>query len=184
MEDSNILELLYSRSEQAITALDASYGRSAKAVIRNITGSEDDTEECLNDAYLAVWNSVPPQHPEHLQAYLLGIARNVALDRYRFNHARMRSSRNTVALEELEQALPTALTVEDAVGEKELAEAINAFLGALPKKDRVLFVGRYYLGAPLSQLAACAGISNGAVSVRLFRLREQLKRYLKKEDLL
>jgi len=184
LEDSRIIELFYARSEQAVFELREKYNRAVLALAGNILGSPLDAEECANDTYLGVWNTVPPKYPEHLRAFTLGITRNLALTRYHANTARKRNSFYDIALDELENCLSDFKTPETALEVKELAEAINRFLAAQPKADRQMFVCRYYLAEPVSAIAAKLHVKSSQVSLRLFRTRDKLRKFLSKEGLL
>ena len=112
MEDEAIVGLFFDRSEEAIERLNEKYGRVILSIGKNILGNEPDAEECANDAYLAVWNSIPPERPLCLSAYVCKIARNIALKRYRYRKAEKRSARFDVSLEELEGILQDTEGVE------------------------------------------------------------------------
>ncbi len=171
MEDSEIISLFFARSEQAVAELDRQYGAAVKKTASNILPDRLDAEECVNDTYLRVWNSIPPQRPNPLVSFVCKIARNLALDRYRSSRAEKRNGSLDLVLEEMEDCIPA----------KELTAAINRFLAALPREDRLLFVRRYWYGDPVSDLAAQTNSSANRISVRLFRLREKLRNTLKKE---
>ena len=94
MHDQTILSLFEQRNEQAISESEQQYGALCRSVARNITGSDQDAEECLNDAMLAAWNAIPPAKPKNFCAYLLRLVRNSALDRYRAAHTEKRSTAN------------------------------------------------------------------------------------------
>jgi RNA polymerase sigma-70 factor (ECF subfamily) len=181
LEDSQILALFYARSEQAISELSRKYGASCRRVAQNILGSVRDAEECVNDAYLGVWNTIPPQRPDPLSTYLYRIVRNLAVTRYRANTAHKRKSGYDAALDELEGCLAAAASVEDTLNEKELTAQINRFLSTLDRESRVLFVRRYWYADSIASLAQRAGISRNHVSVRLSRIRKKLREYLRKE---
>ena len=183
MEDSRIIALLFERSEQALSALGRKYGPAVMALAGNILGNRLDAEECADDTWLGVWNTVPPQYPEHLKAYTLAITRNLALSRYHANTAQKRKSFYDAALDELADCLAAPTDVEAEVEAKELAAAINRFLATLPKADRQMFLCRYYLADPVFLIAAKLGMKSGQVSLRLFRLREKLRKFLEKEGL-
>ncbi|MBR0063366.1 MAG: sigma-70 family RNA polymerase sigma factor [Oscillospiraceae bacterium] len=184
MEDSKIIALFHERSEQAIAELDRKYGAAVRGTAAHILNDRQDTEECVNDAYLAVWNTVPPQKPAHLVSYVCAIARNLAVNRYHARHAKKRSADYELALDELEECIPSGKSVETELEAKELGEAINRFLAALGREDRILFVRRYWYADSVSELAARTNSSPNRVSVRLFRLREKLRKSLMKEGLL
>lgn len=181
MQDEEILALFHARSEQAIAELEVKYGAACRRVAANILHSEQDAEECVSDAYLAVWNTVPPQRPAPLSAYVCRIVRNLAVKRYHANTARKRNSFYDAALEELEDCLSAAETAETALSARELTRLLDAFLDTLAETDRFLFVRRYWYADSVTALAAELGVSGNSVSVRLSRLREKLKRTLRKE---
>lgn len=181
LEDEKIIELLQMRSEQGIWALHQKYGAACRHIAKNILKDAQDAEECVNDAYLGVWNTVPPQNPRPLLTYLCRIVRNIATAKYHSNTAKKRNSFYDAALDELEECLASPETVEDALTVKELTRALDAFLDTLDRENRMLFVRRYWYADSISQLAKQFHMSGNHVSVRLHRIRDKLKDYLKKE---
>ena len=184
MDDKNIIGLLYARSEQAIGELAKKYGKLVRRVASNILNNADDAEECENDTWLACWNSIPPEYPQVLTNYVCRIARNLAVSRYRSATAQKRSSRYDVALEELADSLSCKESMEDEIQAQELGEAINRFLAGLREEDRVLFVRRYWFSDSVPDLAKLLDCPENRISVRLFRIRDKLHCYLRKEGLL
>lgn len=184
MDDSEILALFYARSERAISALADKYGRAVRRVAVNILGNEQDAEECVNDAYLGAWNTIPPQWPERLAAYVCRMARNIATKRYHANTAQKRNSFYDAALDELAEYIPAPEDAQSSLDAKELAAAINAFLDGLGYEERFMFLRRYWYADPIADIAAMTGKSRRHVSVRLFRTREKLEKYLIKEGML
>lgn len=181
MEDQEIIALLFERSEQGMTELIAKYGKLLRRIAGNILGDAQDAEECLNDTYLNVWNAIPPEQPRSLAAFCCAVARNNALSRYQWENAQKRNSHYDVALDELAESIPALGSVENDAEAKALTQCINRFLAAQKTEDRVLFVRRYYLADSIAQLAAQTGKSPHSISVRLFRIREKLQKYLRKE---
>ncbi len=181
MEDQKIIALFFARNEQAIEALRQRYGRACQQLARNILKNERDAEECVSDTYLAVWNNIPPDRPDPLAAYVLRIARNIAIAKYHANTAIKRNSHYDTALDELEECLAAPDTVEQQVMAGELSCAIDRFLGTLDRDSRMLFVRRYWYGDSVTDMAKRFHISAHNASVRLGRIREKLKKYLKKE---
>ena len=184
MEDQEITRLFLERSEQALVELISKYGKAVAKITGNILADPQDAEECANDTYLGVWNSIPPTIPKSLGAYCCGIARNQALSRYQANTAKKRNSHFDAALEELEETIPSLALVESDMEAKELSRCINAFLAGLADDDRYLFIRRYYFGDSISGLASQLGKTPHRISVRLFRIREHLRKYLRKEGML
>lgn len=177
MEDEAIVALLWRRSPQAIEELDKKYGKLCRKLANNIVNSREDAEECVNDAYLGVWNAIPPARPHPLRAYLVKVVRNVAWKVCERRQAAKRSG-CTVALEELEGCLTDGKTVEDEVEARELARLIEAFLDTLTAKERVIFMRRYGFLDSYGEIARRVGISEKNVSVRLARMRRKLRDYL------
>ncbi len=181
MNDQTIIALFFQRAEQAIEELIRKYGRAVRRVIGRILRDERDAEECANDTYLAVWNTVPPQKPDPLAAYVCRIGRNLAVKRYHANTAARRNPVYETALDELETVLPARETVDSELSARELTAAIDAFLDNCPETDRYFFVRRYWFADSVSELAASTGHSAHYVSVRLSRLRERLRIWLEEE---
>ena len=184
MEDQKIISLLFERSEQGMTELIAKYGKLLRRIAGNILGNALDAEECVNDTYLSVWNAIPPEQPRSLAAFCCAVARNNALSRYQWDNAKKRNSHYDIALDELGESIPSLGNVESDAEARELTDGINRFLGTQKKDDRYLFVRRYYFADSVNELAAQTGKSPHSVSVRLFRIREKLQKYLRKEGLL
>lgn len=181
MEDGGIIDLFFERSERAVHELSEKYGRLCKTVAHRILGDERDEEECVNDAYLGVWNSIPPQRPDRLPAYLCRIVRNLSVKKYRSNTAIKRNGAYDLALDELEGCLPGPNTAEQTLEERALSQTIDAFLASLDGKSRVMFVRRYWFSDSIPDIADMFGITGHNASVRLSRIRAKMKRYLEKE---
>lgn len=181
MDDSQIIDLFFERSEQAINELSKKYGKIFNKVSQNILNNVLDAEECVNDAYLGTWNSIPPQRPNPLLTYVCRIVRNISIKKYHTNTAVKRNSYYDVALEELEDCLPSLDTADKELDAKELAKIINDFLDTLNRDNRVIFVRRYWFSDPLSEIAKMFGITEHNASVRLSRIRKKMKKYLIKK---
>ena len=179
MEDSQIIQLFWNRDEAAIGETSRKYGSYCHTIARNILHNEEDSEECVNDTYLNAWNALPPQRPGILSAFLGKITRNLAFDRYSFLHAQKRGGGEIDAvLDEIADIVSDKEDVEQVIDGKELIAAINSFLSSLPSDKRKMFVQRYWYSEKISTIAAHFGIADNACSVRLSRLREQLKKDL------
>ena len=178
MDDKQIIRLFFERSEQAITELSRKYGALCFRIARNILNDYHDAEECVNDAYLGAWNNIPPQSPDPLRAYICRIVRNHALKKLRTNTAMKRGSRFEVSLSELEDCISDQ-SLDEQLSISELSAQIDAFLSALPKDDRVMFVKRYWFSESLSEIADTFHITENNVSVRLSRIRGKLHKHLK-----
>ena len=184
MTDSEIIDLFFERSEQAIPEIIKNHGVSVGHVAYNILGNAQDTEECVNDTWLAAWNSIPPTRPLSLGSFLCRIARNLAIKKYHSNSACKRNSYYDLALDELSECISSGSSPEDEYSAKELAVLIDSFLDALSYEDRFVFMRRYWYADSLENIAEMSGMSYGSVSVRLHRIRNKLKKLLTKEGLL
>lgn len=184
MEDRKIVELFWNRSEYAIAELAGKYGGLCRSLANRILRDSRDVEECVNDAYLAVWQRIPPERPSPLSAYICGITKNLALKKYHALAAQKRNSRYDMALEEISECLVSEHMVEDEVMAEEISAYVNVFLNTLKRKDRVIFIQRYWFCREIPEIAESLGVTCNYVNVRLFRVRDRLKKYLKEEGLL
>lgn len=181
MEDSEIIGLYFQRDEKAITETAAKYGAFCHTIALNILSIHEDAQECVNDAYWQAWNAIPPQKPDHLGAWLGRVIRNNAYNLWTKNHRQKRYAGMEELLNELEDCIPSPVSVEREVEEQELIEVINTWLATLTKRDRILFVRRYWNGEAVNALAKKAGISASAMAKKMYRLRQGLKAALEKE---
>lgn len=185
IDDKRILLMLNNRDEQALAVIAEQYGALCRTVARDILGSEQDAEECLNDALLQIWNAIPPAQPENFCAYLMKTVRNHALNRYKAGHRTKRGGgQQAAALDELSELLPSSENVLSELERRELLEAISRFLQSLPVKKRNLFIRRYWGFTSFSDLAAESGMRENNVQVTLSHIRKKLLAYLRKEGLL
>jgi len=181
LEDHKIIELFFERSEQAIIELSKKYGSVCSKVAFHILNNKQDTEECVNDAYLGIWNTIPPQNPNPLLSYVCRIVRNLSLKKYHTNTAAKRNSIYDVALDELENCFPSSASTEEEFNATETARIIDDFLETLDQENRVMFVRRYWHSDSIDDLAKLFQTNNHNISVRLSRTREKLKKHLIKE---
>lgn len=184
MQDEEITELFFSRSEQAILELDRKYGKACYKISFNIVNSHLDAEECVNDSYLGAWNAIPPARPNPLFAFICKIVRNTSLKAY---YKKMRDKRNSVyevAIQEVEGYLTSADSVETEIEARELAHIIDGFLETLSVENRVIFMRRYAYIDTYEDIAKRVGLPEKTVSVRLTRIRHKMKDYLVERDVL
>lgn len=182
VKDGEIIEMFFERSEQAIEELNNKYGKICRSLSYNIVNNRQDAEECVNDAYLGVWNAIPPARPDPLSAYLCKIVRNISLNLYWRREAGKRGGRYTVALGELEACIADPNTVEAEVEARELAFIIGRFLDTLTLENRVIFMRRYWFSDSYRDIAGLVGLTEKNVSVRLARIRGKMKKYLAERE--
>ena len=80
MNDQKIIELLFARSETALAHIQAKFEKYCHMISYNILGNDHDAQECVNDTYLRIWNSIPPNQPENLSVYIGHVTRNLSID--------------------------------------------------------------------------------------------------------
>ncbi len=179
VEDNKIVQLYWDRNELAIPATAAKYGAYCTAIARSILSSAEDAEECVNDTYWHAWNAIPPNRPSVLSAFLGKITRNLSFNKYKQAVADKRGGGELPAvLDELSQVASGGDDAQQALDQKELTAAINAFLDTLPREKRNIFICRYWYADSIASIAQRFGMREGAVSMALNRLRAKLKTYL------
>ena len=185
MNDGSIIELFFARDENALRETSQKYGALCAKIAMNVLADSGESEEVVSDTYLRAWNTIPPQKPKSLGAYLSVIARNLALDRYRKKKAAKRIDDSLITtLDEVAQMLPGSLDIERLTEQRQLIERINTFLGKLPAGQRIIFVRRYFYLDSIKDISQRFGFTESSVTVTLTRLRKRLAEFLEKEDLL
>ena len=177
-DDAKMIQLLWERSDRALEVIARAYGDRCLHLAEGILHNKQDAEECVNDAYLQLWRTIPPTTPDSLEAYLLKVVRNLSLNRQAHNSAQKRGGGVPgIPLQELEQTLSGIELPEDS---REIRRAINTFLAMLDKRDMLLFVRRYWYSDSIEELARASGLKSNYVHQRLHRLRQKLYRHLTK----
>ena len=179
MDDREIVKLLFSRNEDALREIKSKYGRYLFTIAGKVLRNDCEAQECENDVLLATWQSIPPNNPQDLRAYLGALMRRIALKRYDSNRTLKRGAGLTEsAYEELEECCGSG---EDFTNGLALKEALERFLRSLNKSNRIVFIQKYWFLLTVSEIAKERGMSENAVKVSLFRTREKLKEFLRKE---
>ena len=178
MEDAEIIDLLFKRDQQAIRELDTKYGKACYRLSYNIVNDRQDAEECVNDAYLGAWNTIPPARPDPLLTYLCKIVRNTSLNNYYRKKAAKRNGRCAAAMEEIEACIASPDTVDAEIEARELARIIESFLDTLTAENRVIFMRRYWFSDSGRDIAEFVGLTEKNVSVRLTRIRGKMRKFL------
>lgn len=180
LEDADIVELYWQRSERAIEETDAKYGKLCHSVAYGVLNNSEDAEECVNDTYVRAWNSMPSDHPDHLGAYLAKITRRLSIDRFRRDSAEKRPKTTAAVFDELAEALPDG--DGDGVADRmAIRDALNRFLASLTPENRMIFMRRYWFCDSVRSIASMMHVTDMGVRQRLVRMRKQLKAALEKE---
>ena len=182
MEDAQIVDLYWARSETAISETAEKYGRYCHAIAFNILHNDADSEEIVNDTYMKAWNAMPDARPRRLGAFLGRITRNLSLNRLEQLGADKRGAGQVpLALEELEDCIPAAGSAEQIIDDLALTDVLNRFLSSLPAEKRLIFLRRYWYLSPVAEIAEDLSLSESKVKMSLLRSRKELKLFLEKE---
>ena len=181
MKDAEIVELYWQRDEKAIQETTQKYGAYLSKIAYNILSNLEYSKECVNDTYLAAWNSMPENRPSILSTYLGKITRQISIDRFRKNNSKAFSSEYALSLSEMEDCFADNSTPEQELDAKLLESAVNSFIRSLPDDARKVFIGRYYFFDSVKTIASYCSISEANVKTVLYRTRQKLKDYLVKE---
>lgn len=182
MQDEMIVDLYWQRNENAISETEQKYGPYLTKIAYNILADFEDSKERVNDTYLKAWSSMPPHRPSVLSTYLGKITRQLSIDWLRTqNRAKRKSSEYALSLSELEDCIAGGEAPEQSAELKSLADAINAYLYTLSPEIRNTFVGRYYFADSMKEVSRYYGRSEAKVKSMLYRARQGLREYLKKE---
>lgn len=182
MEDKAIIELLFARSEKALIVLKEKYEHLILHILVQILSDLEDVDECKNDVYLALWNSIPPNKPDYFKAYICKVSRNVAMRKVKENNAYKRSAYTEIALDELGECISSSYSPQELLEAKEMAKYLNIFLKELSNRNRTLFVRRYFFGDSVEELGQRFNMLPNTVTVKLSRLRKSLKAYLIEQE--
>ena len=182
MNDNQIIELFFTRNEDAIQQTAYKYGTRLTGLAANIVRNNEDAQECVNDTYLKAWDTIPPTKPDHFFAYLAKICRFFAFGRLDWNNAAKRNAEVVALTQEMEACIPSSW--QDATVEScEISHLVNSFLHRQTQENRMIFVRRYWYGDSVGEIAQRFGVSQSAVMMRLSRTRSKLASYLKKEGI-
>ena len=182
MEDKEIVDLFWLRKDQAIVETQMKYGKLCLQIAKNMIGNLQDAEEIVNETYLGVWNSIPPERPKHLKSFVCRIARNISIDRIRYYNADKRKNEGIVTLNEVEDILSGTDTPENIFDRKEIAAMISEYLRQEKEIKRNMFIKRYWYYESISEIAQEYGVSESKVKVTLHRIRQGLKKYLESKE--
>lgn len=180
MDDLQIIGLYFARDEQAIKETDVKYGRLCFRVANNILGNDEDSEECVNDTYLSLWNKIPPTRPYNFKAFICKIVRNLSLKKLEYTQAAKRTPNAVVSFAELENVLSDECINHD-IDDEEIGRLISDFLRKEKADARNVFLRRYWFFDSITDIAARYSFSENKVKSMLFRTRNKLREYLRKE---
>ena len=178
MQDHEIVNALFERDESVLGVISERFGKLCLKIALNVLGNAEEAEECVNDAYLHIWDSIPPSRPDNLRAFICKITRNLAVNRLKFNTAKKRSSGSVISLTELEN---TVGEISDITDYNALGELIDKFLRSEKSEAQLIFMRRYFFLDSVTEIAKMYNYSESKVKSVLFRTRKRLEKFLVKE---
>lgn len=183
MNDEEIVRLLFERSENALQELRGKYEKYCRYIAMKILRNPEDADECVNEAYLKIWNAIPPEKPKSLCAFIGKVTRNLSLDFYDKKKAQKRGNGEVqLVLDELAECIPCG-GARDIADDIALKDALNGFLETLPDETRNIFMRRYWYMSTIREISADFNIGESKVKMTLLRTREKLRKYLEKEGI-
>lgn len=184
LSDGEIIALYFERNEQAITETERKYTSYLFAIANNILYNVQDSEECVNDTYLRVWNKIPPQRPNSLRAFLAKITRNLAFDKYDEANRKKRVPRDSLlSFDELEGFVSNKSTPESELEAKAISEVINSYLKNTSDKKLYIFVSRYFFAIPIAKIAEKLGCSEASVNKCIAEIKKELRKIFESEGI-
>ncbi len=184
LSDNTIVDLYWERNERAIEETDKKYGKYLYTISYNILRNTLDSEECLNDTYLTAWNKIPPARPTVLQRFLSKITRDISVDKYRKTHAQRRiPAELMISLDELEECIDGTIPEEESEAITQISQVLNTYLHRVTKRERFIFICRYYYADPVPDIAKMLSISDKTVYRDLAGMRSELRQALLEEGI-
>ena len=182
IDDTKIIELYFERNEQAIKETDIKYGKLCHKIAYNVLNNRQDSEECVNDTYLGVWNRIPPTRPGNFKAYIFKIVRSISIDKLRKQKAKKRSADMVMALEELADVLSDERYAPGR-NDEQIGKSISIFLRKQKEEVQRVFLLKYFCFESNISIAERCGFTERKVTSMLARTRAKLKEFLIKEEI-
>lgn len=169
-----IIKALDDRDPSALKEIEKNYGGLMRSMAYNLGMEPRDAEECMNDAYMEVWNTVPPAKPENIRSYVCMLMRRIIIDRIRYNSAEKRAG---AVFSEISNELDACADVENKViDEICIPSIINKFLKDQTPENREIFIRRYFEFESNKSISRDLMLTTSAVDKRLSRMRSELKK--------
>lgn len=175
MKDAEIVRLILAGDEKGISEFLNHYEPLIRYIIAPFMESPEDTEECLSDVTMRVWEKIGLYDAGRgsFKGWLTAVSRNTAI-----NFA-AKSTQSRYSEEVDENASSDEDSPEEAFLRLEQRNHLRQVIKSLSPDDRILLYRRYYYMQPLSQIAAELGMSVRSVEGRLYRLKKKLEKRFK-----
>lgn len=183
MEDEKIIGLYWDRNEDAIIETSSKYGKLCFLIANNILANHEDSEECVNDTYLGLWNAIPKQRPSRFSVFVSRITRNLALKKFEYLSAAKRNPEAVCSFEELGECVSGKEYIENELENRRIEQAIDAFLWQQGQEKRNIFIRRYWYFESIEKICKRTGYSQSKIKSILFNMRQKLRDYLESEGI-
>ena len=182
MIDKEIVEMICHRDENAIKRLQMIYGRKMYYVSLSVTGHHEDAEECCNDCLYVLWKNIPSARPTHLWQYIKTVVYRISMDKKDYNLAQ---KRREFCREELEENEIKHINneIENSIEKMAILSALNDFMELLTEEKKDVFIKKYAYDYLVEEIAVRRNFSVSKVKMMLFRMRKELKKQLKEENI-
>ena len=180
LEDVELMRLAGGGDERAFECLVERHQNLVVGTVAKMLGGVEGAEDIAQQVFVRVWQSASRYRPEaKFTTWLLTIVRNLV-----FNETRRRRRGFFQSFENDDGTVPDQpdTTMRDAAAqldEREVGEAVDAAIAALPEAQRMAIVLRRFENMPYEDIAEVLKTSVPAVKSLLFRAREDLRERLK-----
>ena len=174
MEDEKIIGLYWERNEDAITETSSKYGKLFFRIASNILLNHEDSEECVNDTYLGLWNAIPKERPSPFSVFASRITRNLALKKYEYLSAEKRKPEAICSFEELGDCVSGKEYVESEAENRRIEQLIDTFLCQIGEEKRNIFLCRYWYFDSIEEICRCTGYSQSKIKSMQFTIPEKV----------
>lgn len=182
--DEQIIEMYWLREERAIDETDKKYGQLLYRIAYNILHDRLDCEECQNDTYLDVWNAIPPTKPTVFSSFIIQIIRRIAIDRYKSKTSQKRiPSELTISIDDLRETLYSDESDEFEMLTQDIGRNINNYVRGLPKRQKYIFIDRFYFGESVKSIAQTLSISVPTVYREIDKIKDGLRLFLERNEI-
>jgi RNA polymerase sigma-70 factor (ECF subfamily) len=166
MDDAKLIELIMGRNQDAMVTLHTRYANLVYSIGYRVLNDGSAAEECVQDTFMRVWQSTAQYDPARgtLVAWVVGIARNIAIDRLR-QRGRQIVVEDRKALEDSEPMV--GLRLPDDWHDRDRLEALRLVMRSLPNEQYDVLHLSYYGGLSQSEIADHLGIPLGTVKTRM-----------------
>ena len=167
-----IREVLQDGNARAFETLMRRYTSSVYGAALRLMKDEENAQEVTQMAFIQAYRQLDSWRGENFGAWVTIIANHIAL--------RLLEKEKRRQADPLDENIDAPDETYDEQKEQQL-QAMEAAIAQLPEADRQLIQWHYYESIPLQTIAQRLGQTENNIKVRMFRIRERIKRKMKGE---